>query len=129
VAQRGYPFAIEAADGEWLRFRNHAWGGAPSFDFRPDYGDEPRLEGMHDWLRAADQSPFLNNLVVQRHFPDRIESVINRTRRTVTPAGVREVAIASADELGALFEGVFAIEVPEVAAVWDKAGRASGPAF
>ena len=53
VAQRGYPFAIEAADGDWLRFRNHAWGGAPSFDFRPDYADEARLQGMHDWLRAA----------------------------------------------------------------------------
>ena len=67
--------------------------------------------------------------MVQRHFPDRIESVINRTRRTVTPAGMTEVAIGDADELGALFAEVFAIEVPEVAAVWDKAGRASGAAF
>jgi len=129
VAQRGYAFALEQADGAWWRFRNHAHAGAPSFDFRPDYADEARLAGMHAVLRTSDQSPFVNNLVVQRHFPDRIESVINRTRRTVTPGGVHEKAIGSAAELGALFERVFAIDVPEITAVWDKAGQASGSAF
>jgi N-hydroxyarylamine O-acetyltransferase len=129
VSQRGYAFAIEQADGDWLRFRNHPYAGGPSFDFRPDYVDEARLAGMHEWLRAAAQSPFVNNLVVQRHFPDRIESVLNRTRRTVTPDGVREQPIGSAGELAGLLEGLFAIEVPEIEAVWDKAGQASGPAF
>jgi N-hydroxyarylamine O-acetyltransferase len=129
VTQRGFAFAVERADGDWWRFRNQAWGGAPSFDFRPDYADEERLAGMHAWLRTAEQSPFRGNLVVQRHFPDRVESVLNRTRRTVTPDGVQEQPIGSADELAALFESVFAIAVPEVEAVWDKAGRASGPAF
>jgi len=129
VSQRGYAFAIEQADGDWLRFRNHPWAGGPSFDFRPDYADEGRLAGMHDWLRAAEQSPFRTNLVVQRHFPDRIESVLNRTRRTVTPNGVAEQPIGSADELAGLLERVFAIEVPEIDAVWDKTGQASGPAF
>jgi N-hydroxyarylamine O-acetyltransferase len=84
---------------------------------------------VHDWLRTAEQSPFRNNLVVQRHFPDRIESVVNRTRRTVTPAGVREQPIASAGDLAALFDAVFAIDVPGIDEVWDKTGRASGPAF
>jgi len=129
VTQRGYAFAIEQADGDWWRFRNHPYSGGPSFDFRPDYADEARLAGMHEVLRTSAQSPFVNNLVVQRHFPDRIESVVNRTRRTVTPEGVREAPIAGAGELAALFEGVFAIEVPEIEAVWDKAGRASGAAF
>lgn len=129
LSQRGYEFAIEAADGDWLRFRNHAFAGGPSFDFRPDYVDEERLAGVHGWLRQAEQSPFLNNLVVQRHFPDRIESVINRTRRTVAPGGVQERPIADAEELEALLEEVFAITVPEIEAVWDKAGRSSGPAF
>ena len=128
-SQRGFDFAIEQADGDWLRFRNHARGGAPSFDFRADYVDEGRLAGAHDWLRKAEQSPFANNLVVQRHFPDRIESVINRTRRTVTPAGVSEQPIASAEDFAAVLEGVFAIQVPEIGAVWDKAGQASGAAF
>jgi N-hydroxyarylamine O-acetyltransferase len=81
---------------------------------------------MHEVLRTSEQSPFVSNLVVQRHFPDRIESVLNRTRRTVTPAGVSEAAIGGADELAALFEGVFAIEVPEIEAVWDKAGWPAG---
>ena len=129
VSQRGYAFAIEQADGDWWRFRNHRFAGGPSFDFRPDYVDEARLANVHDWLRTTEQSPFVNNLVVQRHFPDRIEGVINRTRRTVTPDGVHEQPIASADELAALLAGVFAIEVPEIEAVWDKAGRASGRAF
>jgi N-hydroxyarylamine O-acetyltransferase len=129
VSQRGYSFAIEQADGDWWRFRNHPFAGGPSFDFRPDYADEARLAGAHDWLRTTEQSPFVNNLVVQRHFPDRIESVLNRTRRTVTPAGVTEQPIGGAGELAALLAGTFAIEVPEIDAVWDKAGRASGPAF
>ena len=129
VSQRGYSFAIEQADGDWWRFRNHPFAGGPSFDFRPDYADEGRLAGMHEWLRTAEQSPFRSNLVVQRHFPDRIESVLNRTRRTVTPNGVSEAQIAGADELAGLLERVFAIEVPEIDAVWDKAGQASGPAF
>lgn len=129
LTQRGYAFAIEHADGAWWRFRNHPWAGGPSFDFRPDYVDEARLGELHDWLRSAEHSPFRSNLVVQRHFPDRIESVLNRTRRTVTPNGVRERPLASADELAELFEAVFAIEVPAVAAVWDKAGEARGPAF
>ena len=55
--------------------------------------------------------------------------MLNRTRRTVTPNGVSEAPIAGADELAGLFERVFAIEVPEIDAVWDKAGQASGPAF
>jgi N-hydroxyarylamine O-acetyltransferase len=129
VTQRGYAFAIERADGDWWRFRNHPWAGGPSFDFRPDYADEARLAGLHAWLREDVQSPFRGNLVVQRHFPDRIESVLNRTRRTVTPNGVAERPIAGADELAGLFERVFDIEVPEVGVVWDKAGEASGPAF
>lgn len=129
VTQRGFAFAIEQADGDWLRFRNHRFAGGPSFDFRPDYADEDRLAGMHEVLRTTERSPFRNNLVVQRHFPDRIESVINRTRRTVTPAGVTEAPIASAAELAALLEGTFFLDVPEIEAVWDKAGQASGPAF
>jgi hypothetical protein len=55
--------------------------------------------------------------------------VINLTRRTVTPAGVNEQPITGAGELAALLEGVFAIEVPEIDAVWDKTGHSSGPAF
>lgn len=129
VSQRGYPFAIERADGDWWRFRNHPFAGGPSFDFRPDYVDEARLAQVHEWLRTTEHSPFINNLVVQRHFPDRIESVINRTRRTVTPAGVTERPIANANELAALFEDLFAIEVPHIDAVWEKCSRTSGPAF
>ncbi len=128
-SQRGFDFAIEQADGDWLRFRNHASGVAPSFDFRLDYVDEDRLAGVHGWLREAEQSPFLNNLVVQRLFPDRIEGIVNRTRRTVTPAGTSEQAIASADELAALLKGLFAISVPEIDAVWEKTGRASEAAL
>jgi N-hydroxyarylamine O-acetyltransferase len=129
VSQRGYAFAIEQADGDWWRFRNHPFAGGPSFDFRPDYVDEARLATVHDLLRTTGHSPFVNNLVVQRHFPDRIESVINRTRRTVTPAGVNEQPITGAGELASLLEGVFAIEMPEINAVWDKTGHSSGPAF
>ncbi|WP_176594292.1 arylamine N-acetyltransferase [Sphingobium sp. EM0848] len=118
--QRGYAFALEHADGDWLRFRNHAYSGAPSFDFRADYVDEPALGHAQRYLREAEASPFRTNLVIQRHFPDRIEAVRNATRYTTTPRGVSERPIRDAEEFTALLDGVFQIVVPCPEAVWDR---------
>ena len=69
---------------------------------------------------ADDGSPFRNNLVVMRHFDGRIESIVNRTRRTVTASGMTTQAMTSADDLAAALGGVFGLQVPDVAAVWAK---------
>ena len=115
-----HDFGIEAADTDWLRFRNQRFGAAPSFDFKADYADEPQLAVQQAWLMADDGSPFRNNLVVMRHFDGRIESIVNRTRRTVTANGMTTKAMTSADDLAAALGGVFGLQVPDITAVWAK---------
>lgn len=121
--QRGFAFAIERADGDWLRFRNHPHGAAPSFDFRADYVDEGTLQQAQRWLLESPDSPFTGALVIQRHFPDRIESVINTTWRTTTPQGMTERAIGTAEDFTALLTGTFELDEPEMDALWDRVRR------
>ncbi|MCS0497333.1 arylamine N-acetyltransferase [Ancylobacter sp. MQZ15Z-1] len=120
VEQYGRAFAIAEADGGWLRFHNHRHGAAPSFDFRPGHCDEAALAAAHEMLIRDAGSPFLRNLVVQRHAPGRTEGIFNHTRRIVTDAGVEERPIADAREFARLMREVFQIEVPEPEAVWAR---------
>ena len=95
-------------------------GDAPPRPIPLTVGDH--REDYHDFgIEPADAgSPFRNNLVVMRHFDGRIESIVNRTRRTVTGDGMTTEAMAGADDLAAALGGVFGLEVPDVAAVWAK---------
>lgn len=117
--QRGYEFSIGQADGNWLRFHNHPHGGAPTFDFQTDYADEAALENAQRWLLESEESPFAGNLLLQRHFPDRIESILNGMWRTTTPQGVVERPIGSAPEFAALLAGIFQIDEPRTDAIWE----------
>lgn len=119
-ARQGFlDFAIETG-GDWWRFRNHRWGGAQSFDFRPDHSDEAALAGMQRFLIGDPGSPFVNNLVIQRHYPDRIEGLRNRTRVTITAAGVESRELADASALARALADDFALDVEGVDAIWDK---------
>src|SRR5690349_22004073 len=42
------------------------------------------LAAKEVWMRTDPASPFTGALAVMRHFPDRIESLVNRTRKTLT---------------------------------------------
>ncbi|HTU11170.1 MAG TPA: arylamine N-acetyltransferase [Allosphingosinicella sp.] len=117
--------AIETADGDWLRYVNHRWGQASSFDFRADYSDEARLAGMEAFLRTQPGSPFTGALAVMRHFPDRIESLANRTRRTVTAVGVETREITDAADFAETLGGLFALDLPDVPVLWAKTGEAA----
>ena len=124
IQQQGHAFAIEQADGDWLRFRNHPHGGAPTFDFQPDHADEAALAGAQRWLLDSAQSPFRTNLVIQRHFPDRVESITNTVRRTITPQGVTQQPIDGLDQFAELLERLFALDLPHMDAVWAQAQQA-----
>lgn len=125
VAQNGYDFAIEPADGDWLRFHNHPYSGAPTFDFRPDHIDEAALAGSQRWLLEDDASPFRVNLVIQRHFPDRIESVVNASWRTISPRGVIKRPIEDFSAFASLLDTVFQIDPPQPEAIWRRASERS----
>ena len=114
--------AIEPADGGWLRYVNHRHGVASSFDFRPDYSDEARLAATEIWMRTDPNSPFTGALAIMRHFPDRVESLVNRTRRTLTAAGVAEREIADEAAFRETLSDLFRLDHPDAAALWAKTG-------
>jgi N-hydroxyarylamine O-acetyltransferase len=114
--------AIEAADGGWLRYFNHRHGVASSFDFRADYTDDIMLAGKEVWMRTDPGSPFTGALAIMRHFPDRVESLVNRTRRTLNADEMTEWALADEAEFAAALAGPFGLELPDVPALWAKTG-------
>jgi N-hydroxyarylamine O-acetyltransferase len=120
--------AIEPADGDWLRYVNHRHGVASSFDFRPAYMDEARLAATEVWMRTDPNSPFTGALAIMRHFPDRVESLVNRTRRTLTRAGVAEREIADEATFRETLSGLFRLDHPDVPALWAKTGAVTAGA-
>lgn len=114
--------AIEAADGDWLRYVNHPYGIAPSFDFRADYVDDARLAETEIWMRTDPGSPFTGALAVMRHFPGRVESLVNRTRKTLTANGLIERELADEAAFAAELAGTFGLDHPDVPALWAKTG-------
>lgn len=119
--------AIEPADGDWLRYLNHQ-GVPPSFDFRADYADEAVLAAKEVWMRTDPGSPFTGNFVVMRHFPDRIESLVNRTRHTLTVHGSAARDITDPADFEKELGGTFDLELPDLAALWAKTGEVTARA-
>ncbi len=114
--------SIEAADGGWLRYVNHRHGVASTFDFRPDYADDGVLAEKEVWMRTDPGSPFTGALAIMRHLPGRVESLVNRTRRTLTADGLVERELTDEAAFAAELAGPFALDLPDVAALWAKTG-------
>lgn len=114
--------SIARADGDWLRYVNHRHGTASSFDFRADFSDDAVLAAKEVWMRTDPGSPFTGALAVMRHFPDRVESLVNRTRKTLTPEGLAEREIGSKEAFAAELEGVFGLDGLDLPALWAKTG-------
>ena len=123
--------SIEPADSGWLRYVNHRHGVASSFDFRADHTDEAVLAAKEVWMRTDPGSPFTGALAIMRHFPDRIESLVNRTRRTLTADGMIDREITDEADFAAELAGTFALDLPDVPALWARTGevlaRAAAP--
>ncbi len=120
ISQRGFDFSIMPTEDGWLRFNNHAHGIARSFDFRADHSDEAAMAATQGWLMGDPGSPFTNALAVLRHTADGYVALQNDRLRTVTPNGVSERRITSADHLADMFEIVFDLDVPRPGDIWDK---------
>jgi N-hydroxyarylamine O-acetyltransferase len=114
--------SIERADGDWLRYVNHRHGVASSFDFRADFADDGVLAAKEVWMRTDPASPFTGALAVMRHFPDRIESLVNRTRKTLTADGLTERELADERALAAELSEVFGLDGLDLPALWAKTG-------
>jgi len=117
--QRGFVFELVRDDRYW-RVRNHVFGGSPSYDFVHEPVDETLLQVTCDWLRTAPESPFTGWLVVQRFVADGFQIQQGLTAKHITPGGVTEHSIESADELVERLRSVFGLDVPEVADLWPR---------
>ena len=120
--------SIGPVDDGWLRYVNHRHGVASSFDFRADYADDEVLAAKEVWMRTDPGSPFTGALAVMRHFPGRVESLVNRTRKTLTKAGVAEQEIADEAAFAELLGGLFGLDLRDVPALWAKTGEVTAKA-
>ena len=116
----GFDFSLRRVDEHWWRLNNDPRGGAPSFDFNLDPANEKLLAEKCDFLQTAPASPFVQNLVVQRHVPHGLEILRGRTLRTIRADGISNTVIADEDELVKVLKKVFALDVPEAATLWPK---------
>lgn len=120
VSQRGFDFSIMPTVDGWLRFYNHAFGLAPSFDFRPDHQDEAALAASQAWLMRDPASPFTGALAIVRHTAEGYVGLQNNRLRRVTPAGVSEQTIESMGAFADVLTDVFQLDVPRHGRVWER---------
>ena len=110
--------AIEQTDDGWWRYRNDPAGGAPGFDFHEDVADESLLETQCRRLQSEPDSPFVQNLVVQRWENDRHVSLRGRVLQELSASGRSRRLIGDADELVDVLQRRFGLDTPETTALW-----------
>jgi N-hydroxyarylamine O-acetyltransferase len=115
-----FDFALSHPEDGWWRFHNHPFGGAKSFDFRTAPADETLLAEKCEFLQTADVSPFVQNLVCQRHTHEGLIILRGRSLRKINPAGAEDRLLNSADELISVLKDEFDLDVPEAATLWPK---------
>lgn len=117
----GYSFRLELLDGRWWRFRNHQFGGAPSFDVAIEPTELSVLAEKCHELQTAPDSMFRMNLICQRFKGDGvILQLLGRSLRTLRPGTRQDLILASADELMSVLASDFGLDVPEAASLWPR---------
>jgi N-hydroxyarylamine O-acetyltransferase len=114
----GYDFRLEPLDDGWLRFHNHATGGAPFFDFQDAPASPDQLSSTCQWLSTSPESIFVQTAICQRHRPDGIDVLLGRVLRDVTPSGKVDRLLGSADEFVSVLRQVFGLDLPEAGGLW-----------
>jgi N-hydroxyarylamine O-acetyltransferase len=120
VRAGGFAYRLERLPDGWWRFHNHAFGGAPSFDFTEQAADPAVLARQCALLQTSEQSPFVLNATAQRHRPGEILVLRGRTYRRVRPDGAAERLVGSADAYVSILADDFALDLPEAAALWPR---------
>lgn len=121
ISQNGFISRLTKLEGGWWRFHNHQHCGAPSFDFRDEPADADRLATMCAFLQTSEQSPFTQNVVLQRRFPDRVEIIRNAVRMTAYPDRLERRLMISADEMLQEMQSTFSLDVPAARTLWPLA--------
>lgn len=120
IRQRFRRFALERLEGGWWRFRNHPGSLPTSYDFSPAVRDEALLEDRCHWLQTDPASPFLRNAVVQRYFPDRLETLVGASAYRVDGDGLAVRELDDGRAYAGHLEQVFGLRVPEPDVLWAR---------
>jgi N-hydroxyarylamine O-acetyltransferase len=113
--QRGFDFRVELIE-DGFRLHNHRFGMTKSYDC-----GGPNEAGMMQtcgWLQTAPESPFVQHLVLAHHTEAGLVTLVDRTLREITAAGIERRLIEDAGELVETLQRRFGIEVPEAAGLW-----------
>jgi N-hydroxyarylamine O-acetyltransferase len=107
----------DMGDGYW-RFSERAHGEPFSFYFCVGAADETRFAEKCAMLQTNPQSPFVQNLVVQRRMGDTHISLRGRVLTTLHGTGEEKIKLASVEDLVAALRDKFGLNVPEAATLW-----------
>lgn len=109
---------LERIDGGWWRYHNDPRGGAPSFDFHPELGDEALLDSSCRFLQSDPTSPFVQNAVVQRWRNGAHHSLRGRVLSTIDGDGKNSGLVNDGAEYVRVLKDTFALDLPEAGVLW-----------
>lgn len=89
-----------------------------SYDFHDEPADEALLARLCAWQGRDGQSPFVQNLVVQRRQPGAHLMLRGKVLTRTTPGGTDVRELTDADDLVTVLRESFTIDLPETAALW-----------
>jgi len=90
-------FVLERADGDYWRFRNHAFAYPTDVDFRDAPLDHAVVDSKADELQTNPESIFVQNLVCQIMQPESVTCLTGRVLRHKTPDGATKTLVPLAD--------------------------------
>ncbi len=111
---------IEDIGGGWLRYHNDPLGGGPAFDFNRNVTDEALLENLCRFLQTSDQSPFVQNAVIQRWSPEEHISMRGRVFTRIGFGGKSVETIDTAQDYVRVLRERFNLDHPDAAGLWPK---------
>jgi N-hydroxyarylamine O-acetyltransferase len=129
VTQHWRRYAIEQAGDGWWRFRNHPGQLPPSFDFSLSVDDPAILDGACRWLQADPASPFVRHAIIQRSFPDRMETLTGRRYSVLTSGGETVTEICSRAAYERIARELLGNEVEDLSAMWARVSTAPPAGF
>lgn len=112
--------SLERTADDYWRFGEHvAASDEPfTFDFRAERADEAQLDRMCGWLGSDAESPFVQNLIVQRRDGDRRLTLRGRVLSVLGESGEDKRVLGDADDLVRTLRDDFLLDVTEAASLW-----------
>ncbi|MEP9357905.1 arylamine N-acetyltransferase [Sphingomonas sp. KR3-1] len=117
--QPPYTVAVRQVDGWWRFEERYAAHDPFSYDFRDAPADEALFARQCAEMQVDPESPFVQNLVVQRRQGDRHATLRGRVLVERGPEGETRSLLQNAEALVERLDQRFGLQVPEAAGLWN----------